>query len=53
MSKPSKMSLKDVLGAARRQVAESPGWLKTIYKRNDALLELHRRTRRGEQRKEG
>jgi hypothetical protein len=34
-----RMSLKDALETASRQVAESPEWLRDIYKRNDRLLE--------------
>jgi hypothetical protein len=37
------MSLKDALESASRQVEKSPDWLKTIYKRNDTLLEQRRR----------
>lgn len=43
-----RMSLKDALEAASRQVAESPEWLKTIYKRNDQLLEQQRRAQEGD-----
>lgn len=43
-----RMSLKDALETASRQVAESPEWLRDIYKRNDSLLEQQRRNQRGE-----
>lgn len=41
VSKP-KLTLKEALELASRQVAESPDWLKDIYKRNDKLIELRR-----------
>lgn len=40
-----RMSLRDALEAASRQVAEGPKWLRDIYKRNDSLLEQYRHQR--------
>lgn len=45
----SQMSLKDALESASQQVEKSPDWLKTIYKRNDTLLQQRRRAYGGEE----